>query len=146
MKEDSKGTPVGLTKDVGWEIGLRRTVGASPDRVWALVTSPEGLAAWLGEVTELEAGASYTLPDGTTGEVRVLKPGSHLRLTWRPKGWARPSTLQLRVLRGAGGRGVIAFHQEHLPGPDEREGRRAFFAGAADALERLLGEDAAERG
>lgn len=142
MKDGSKGTPVGLTKGAGWEIGLRRTVDAPADRVWALVTSPGGLAAWLGEVTELKAGASYTLPDGTTGEVRVLKPGSHLRLTWQPKGWARPSTIQLRVLRGAGGRGVIAFHQEHLPGPEERETRRAFFAEAADALERLLREDA----
>lgn len=142
MKDDSRGTPVGLTKDVGWEIGLRRTVDAPADRVWALVTSPEGLAAWLGEVAELKAGESYTLPDGTTGEVRVLEPGSHLRVTWRPKGWARASTIQLRVLRGAGGRGVIAFHQEHLPGSAEREARRAFFAEAADALERLLREDA----
>lgn len=34
-------------------------------------------------------------------------------------------------------RTVIAFHQEHLPGPGEREERRRHFVSALDALELL---------
>ena len=69
-----------------------------------------------------------------------MEPGSHLRLTWQPGGWARSSTIQVRVLPAARG-ATVAFHQEHLPGAQAREARRAHFAAALDALARIAGED-----
>jgi uncharacterized protein YndB with AHSA1/START domain len=103
---------VGHTADVGWEIGVRRTVPAQIDDVWALLRSPEGLEIWLGGAIDLRPGP-YRLDDGTDGEVRVDEPGSHIRLTWRPPGWEEPSTVQVRVLPAASGT-TIAFHQERL--------------------------------
>lgn len=131
--------PTGLTKDVGWEIGVRRTLPADHAEAWRLVTTPQGMSAWLAEGAsiDLTPGAAYDLPDGTRGEVRVVTPGSHLRLTWHPPGWPRPSTMQVRVIP-KGAKTVIAFHQEHLPGPGEREARRAFFKDALDRLAALL--------
>jgi uncharacterized protein YndB with AHSA1/START domain len=130
--------PVGLTRDTGFQAGARRTLPVSLDRAWALVTSPEGMEAWLGgdPGVPLEAGRPYEIPGGPTGEIRVAKPLSHLRLTWQPGSWSRPSTLQLRVLPAAAGT-TIALHQEHLPDADARERRLARFAEALDALERL---------
>jgi uncharacterized protein YndB with AHSA1/START domain len=131
--------PVGLTKDVGWQIGVRRTLPIEYQAAWRLLTSKQGVAAWLGQASELEfvKGAAYQLTDGTQGEMRVLQHDSHLRMTWHPPGWERASTLQVRVIP-KGDRTVVAFHQEHLPGPKEREDRRAHYRAALDELERII--------
>lgn len=127
--------PVGLTKDVGYQIGVRRTLPLTPEEAWRRVTSARGLRAWLGDapVMPLEKGTSYELADGATGEIRVFAPGSHLRLTWQPGEWPRPSTIQVRVI-DKGDRATIAFHQEHLPDAAAREARREHFKAALDAL------------
>ena len=72
-----------------------------------------------------ESGRKWVIPD--------------LRITWLPKGrgWPRPSTIQVRVVP-KGDKTTVVFHEEHLPGPDEREERRAFFKGALDELERII--------
>lgn len=129
----------GRTRDVGYEIGVRRTLDLPPAAAWDLVTSPRGVRAWLGATGTLrwQPGATYLLADGTAGRVRVVAPGSHVRLTWEPEGWRRPSVIQVRVIP-KDGRATIAFHQEHLPGPRERESRRAHFRAALDALEELI--------
>lgn len=130
---------VGQTKDVGWEIGARRTLPVPPAKAWALLTSPEGIALWLGKADSLEfaKGEKYTADDGASGEVRVFRAGSHLRVTRQPGGWPRASTLQVRVIP-SGQKTVISFHEEHLPGAAEREERRAHYAAALDALETRL--------
>ena len=134
--------PVGLTASAGWEVGARRTVDLTPAEAWALLTSPTGLRCWLGalEAWKLEPGAGYSLLDGTTGEVRVVSD-SHLRITWKPLGWERASTIQVRALTN-GQRSVLAFHQEHLPNAWARSERRAFFHAALDSLEALAAESA----
>jgi uncharacterized protein YndB with AHSA1/START domain len=40
----------GLTKDVGWELGVRRTVTAPVDEVWEYFVV-DGLTTWLGNTT-----------------------------------------------------------------------------------------------
>ncbi|MFN8379584.1 MAG: SRPBCC domain-containing protein [Anaerolineae bacterium] len=139
MSADAK--PIGLTHDAGWEIGARRTVELTPAEAWALLTSPRGLRCWLGEAEDwkLEPGATYHLPDGTSGTVRVVSD-SHLRMTWQPPGWDRASTIQVRAIATSRNRAVISFHQEHLPDPDARSERSAFFHAALDALETLVAE------
>ncbi len=118
----------GLTRDAGWQVGVRRTVPAQPDAVWTLLRSREGTEAWLGGPLEIAVGP-YRLADGTDGEIRVDEPGSHLRLTWRPPGREAPTVVQVRVLPAASG-STIAFHQEWLDGPEEREAMRARWTAA----------------
>jgi uncharacterized protein YndB with AHSA1/START domain len=131
--------PVGKTRCTGWQIGVRRTFSISLKRAWELITSPAGTAIWLGAGPDmmLSKGAVYELPDGTIGQVRVLDPDSHLRLTWHPPGWPRPSTIQVRVIP-KGEKSVISFHQEHLPDSEARQARRAFFKKALDELQELI--------
>ena len=135
MGTDEKKKPVGLTKDAGWQIGARRTFPIDLETAWQLIISPNGLETWLGAPAGQihEQGGLYQLADGTTGEIRVYKPKSHLRLTWHPPDWPRPTTIQVRVIP-SGEKTVIAFHQEHLPGPEAREDRRAYFKNALDQL------------
>ena len=125
---------VGETKEAGFQVGARRTFDVAPERAWKLLTSARGTAVWLGPgaPARLAEGGAYELDDGTAGEVRVLSD-AHLRLTWQPPGWERPATVQVRVIP-RDGRTVVAFHQEHLPGPAERERRKAFYLAALDEL------------
>jgi uncharacterized protein YndB with AHSA1/START domain len=131
---------LGQTADGLFQVGVRRTLPMAHDAAWRLVTSAEGVRAWLGDAPGLavEKGAKYTASDGAAGEVRVASPGSHLRVTWQPPGWARASTIQVRVIP-AGERTTLSFHQERLPGAAEREERRRHFEAALDALQRHAG-------
>jgi uncharacterized protein YndB with AHSA1/START domain len=135
----NKEKPVGLTKDAGYQIGARRTLQASHARIWELVFSAEGLNLWLGAQDDihLEPGHAYTLADGTQGEVRVVKPGSHVRLTWKPPEYPRASIIQVRVI-DKGDNSVVAFHQEHLPDAYARDSRHAHFMKVLGALEQRL--------
>lgn len=128
---------VGQTADTGYQIGVRRTLPLPPDAAWKLLTAPETMRAWLGGAPALEKGATFTTPDGAAGEVRVAQPGSHLRITWQPPGWPRPSTIQVRAVP-AGEKTTVSFHQEHLPGADEREERRRHFTAVLDALQKRI--------
>ena len=116
---------VGQTKAVGFEIGVRKTFDVAPEAAWTILTSEKGLRLWLGELSRLpmEKGESYQTADGTTGEIRATNPGGHIRLTWQPRGWRNPSTLQVRVIP-SGVKTTISFHQERLSGAEERERMR----------------------
>lgn len=133
---------LGQTADGAFQIGVQRTLPMPHDAAWALVTSPAGVRAWLGDASgfALEKGAAYTTRDGAAGEVRVAKPGSHLRITWQPPGWAKPSTIQVRVTP-SGERTVLTFHEERLPSAEARDTRRRHFEAAVDALQRQAGAD-----
>jgi uncharacterized protein YndB with AHSA1/START domain len=129
----------GETQDADFQIGVSRTLDVPPERVWAVVRSDRGLRAWLGETKglSLRAGVRFATLDGAAGEVRVVSE-KHVRLTWAPEGWPKPSTIQVRVEPKEGGRSLVSFEQEGLPGPAEREERRAHYRAALDALEEVL--------
>lgn len=131
--------PVGLTKDVGFQIGVRRTLPIRLEDAWQLLTSGEGRKVWLGETADLDftRDTPYHRAVGPVGQVSVFFPNSHLRLPWQPPGWERASTIQVRVI-ASGERTVVAFHQEHLPDGQAREARRAHYTAALDRLERLI--------
>lgn len=114
------GDTTGLTKDAGWEVGVRTTVTAPIDTVWVYLLG-EGLPTWLGELSELptEKGAAYSTADGVHGSVRSYTEGLRVRLTWQPDDWPHDSTLQLTVKPAASGT-TIGIHHEHLADREER--------------------------
>jgi uncharacterized protein YndB with AHSA1/START domain len=140
----STGKPLGLTKDTGWQIGLRRTLPYSVERLWTLLISPEGINTWLGKGKpfELAEGAVYKLEDGTQGEVRVFSPLSHFRITRYPPDpdYQRASTIQIRVLRNKD-KATLVFHEEHLPHQEARRSRKLFYLGVVDQLQNLHRND-----
>ena len=131
-------TPVGLTRDAGFEIGVSRTVDAPPDRVWRSLTEPAGVAIWLGAGVLIPdpdgaKGTPYRTADGTRGEFRSVHPVGRLRLTWQPPDADHETIVQLTVSSRAG-RTVIRFHQERMTAPDERERQRAHWRAVMDAV------------
>ncbi|MBN1139408.1 MAG: SRPBCC domain-containing protein, partial [Anaerolineae bacterium] len=65
MLEESQ-RPVGLTKDVGYQIGVRRTIPIRHQDAWRLLMCDQGVKLWLGVTSEfdLTEGAGYQLIDG----------------------------------------------------------------------------------
>ena len=128
--------PTGKTKDAGWQIGVSRTVAAPISEVWDLVTSPQGLAIWLGAGVELPAirGAVYATDAGLRGEVRSYRRHDRIRITWQPADWSHDSTVQV-AFEDKGDRTVLRFHQERLADAAERERQRAHWLSVVDRLQ-----------
>ena len=127
--------PTELTRDAGWQIGASRTFPVDRETAWAFLTAPAGLALWLGEgvAAPLARGERYTTADGTTGEVRSVRPLDRVRLTWQPPGRPEPATVQLALTPAATGT-TVRFHTDRLSGPEEREALRRRWAGVLDRL------------
>ena len=139
MMKSSDRRAIGQTKAAGFQIGARKTFATLPHYAWDVLMSNEGVRLWLVEVTELrwEKGARYQTSDGAAGKVRVISPGSHVRLTWQPRDWPDASTIQVRVI-GSGEKTVISFHQERLPDAQTREQMRQRWQNVLADLEPLL--------
>ena len=58
--------PTGLPRDVGFQIGVRRTLPIHHEDAWRLLTSDQGLGIWLGAQSDLDftKGATYQLANG----------------------------------------------------------------------------------
>ncbi|NUS73069.1 MAG: SRPBCC domain-containing protein [Corynebacteriales bacterium] len=119
---------VGETKDVGFNIGVSKTVPYPAAEVWSFLTSPAGIAVWLGEGADIgrEKGKVYTTHDGTTGEIRSYHEGEKIRMTCTPAGWDHSTTLQITTTPSATGT-TIRFHQEWLADSRERERQRTHW-------------------
>ncbi len=105
--------------------------------MWAVLLSPEGLRTWLGGVAELEVGRRFAFRDGTSGEIRVYKPWSHVRLTWQRVDWEAPSTLQVRVIAARTGT-TLSFHQDQLGSATDRVAMRDHWEQVIGRLAEML--------
>lgn len=131
---------VGKTKDVGFEIGVRKTIPVSPDEAWNYLFSKDGVKLWLGELTPsmgLETGKQYQTSTGVAGTVKVLKHLSHIRLTWRKKDWSNTSTLQIRVIQARTGT-TISFHQECLLDSEQREAMKLHWTEVLEKISKSI--------
>jgi len=123
--------PVGLTKDVGFEAGARKTFGIDGERLWRFVVSARAQAI-LGQADE---GLEAESPGVTT-----FVEGSHYRRRGvGPSG--RMSVLQVRVISGKDGKAAIALHAEKLASTQEREQTLERFKTALQSFAEALSEN-----
>ncbi|RMG64859.1 MAG: SRPBCC domain-containing protein [Bacteroidetes bacterium] len=126
--------PVGQTQSAGFQIGVRRTVAAEAGAVWDFLLSGEGLRIWLGDVeTDFTLQMPFSTREGITGQLRVLKPYSHLRMAWKKPDWEMPSTLQIRVI-GKPGKTTLSFHQEKLANAEQRADMKTYWTQVLQSL------------
>ncbi|GAA4411351.1 SRPBCC domain-containing protein [Actinokineospora soli] len=131
---------VGKTKDAGWQIGVSRTVDHPVAEVWDFITSPEGMALWLGDDVTLlpDRGSPYETASGIRGETRGFRPLDRVRVTWRPLDWDHDTTLQLTVSPAGTGRSRLVVHQERLADAAERERQRTHWKSVITAIAEAL--------
>jgi uncharacterized protein YndB with AHSA1/START domain len=134
---------VGRTRDAGWEIGVSKTIDRPVEEVWTFITSPAGIAIWLGEGVAVvpEKGAGYETAAGVHGEIRSLRELDRVRLTWQPRDWPHDTTLQLAVRSAGVGRAMLVVHQERLADRAQREEQRRHWRGVITALVDALTKD-----
>lgn len=129
---------VGLTKDVGFQFGLRKTFPYPAKDMWDFMFSKEGLDIWLGEPEEeLEVKKDYQTKDGIQGFVRVFKSYSHIRMNWKKKDWKNMSTVQVRVM-GDQEKSIISFHQEKLSNSEQREVMKEYWNSKMTRISEML--------
>jgi uncharacterized protein YndB with AHSA1/START domain len=135
------GKEVGKTADVGWQIGVSRSLPYPLAEVWAFLSSKDGAEIWLGPgaVLPQERGATYETTSGTKGEIRGFRSLDRIRLTWRPKDWEHDSTVQVTV-SSAGAKTTVRFHQEWLDGPEERAEQREYWTDVIERVSKALAE------
>lgn len=139
--EQARGRRVlGQSEDAGFQIGVRKTLRVSPREAWRAITSPRGVKLWLGDVASLKfkPGQSFVTRDGTAGEIRTVRPGQRVRLTYQPRGMRAATTLQVTVIPRQTTQGTcISFHHEKLASAKERKRMRRHWQNVLQALQHL---------
>ena len=130
---------VGQTAEAAFQVGVQRTFAAGIMQVWEVVTTQADL--WLGDgaAISFEQGARFNVPPSgdspaATGEVRIVKPGDRLRMTWQLEGWPRPATLELVLSESRSGKTVIHADLQKLPDAQTRETMRGWLRAALDRI------------
>lgn len=128
---------------------VRRTIRATPERIFAAWTQPEHLCAWWGPrpVTcsgaevDLRVGGRYrienALPDATTvtieGEFREIEPPSKLVYTWRMGKGEESSLVTVRFeARGEGT--LVTIVHDQIPSEPVRDSHEKGWNGCLDGL------------
>ncbi|ROI06972.1 hypothetical protein EGI16_02020 [Chryseobacterium sp. G0240] len=97
----------GLTKDAGWQFGIRRTVALPLNEVWDYLFSDEGMKLWT---------------EGVDENFSTFKKYSHIRTQWKLKGQTHTASLQIRVIAASKtGKTTIAIHTDQLKDELQRE-------------------------
>ena len=109
---------MGSSASAGFMMGAQSTFPLKAKAAWIFLVSPKALKIWLGIQVPVAEGSSFKTKT-VSGEFRTVKPGSHIRSTWKPSKWEKPATLQVRV-NPKGSHSVLGFHMENLPGVRER--------------------------
>jgi uncharacterized protein YndB with AHSA1/START domain len=136
---------------------VRRTIHASPERLFDVWTRAEHLLVWWGPrpVTcsgaevDLRIGGHFridnALPDGNTvtieGTFREIERPHRLVYTWRMgHGSSEESLVTVRFeARGAGSTEVIVVH-ENVPSEAARQSHEQGWNGCLDGLSTFLGD------
>ena len=130
---------VGQTADAGFQVGVQKTLPIGLDGAWTLLSSRRGIACWLGKTSRfsLTEGKTFRTETGIQGEIRVVKPGTRVRLTWQQPGMQRPATLQITLVAAGPENTSIRIHLEHLPSQKSREEMKAHWRAVLDELNQL---------
>lgn len=99
-----------------YSVAGSKTFPCSQRKMWRLLTSPEGMAIWLKPLSEfrIEIGAHFETEGGAYGEVRTMKAGERLRMTWQETHWTKKSVVQIFIHPRPGDRCMVGFMHEQI--------------------------------
>ena len=118
-----------------------KTLLITPKKLWILLNSEEGMAAWLQPMSEfsLKKGEQFEREGGIFGEVRTVKAPTRARLTWQETDQLKPTLLQIYIVpKKDGKKTVLVFYHERIMNARMRDDLRAYWKGALSRLEELI--------
>jgi uncharacterized protein YndB with AHSA1/START domain len=108
---------------------IRKTaiIAAPLDKVWAALTSPKAIAAWMGGPVKSNPrpGGRFALFGGeTTGRYTIVEKPARLEYTWRQSSWAAewPDSRVRWALKVTRTGTRVALTHDRFPNKAEREG------------------------
>ncbi|HEX7352596.1 hypothetical protein [Brachybacterium sp.] len=137
MRTETRHSPVGLTRDAGWQLAVRRTLPAPTGDVWRRLLA-EWLPQWLGvDSVPQMVGAPLRHQGTVRGRVIGCHVGRRVRVRWTPSTLDHETVFQVTLqaplessLLGT----VLEIHQERLLGAAERQGLLEQWTGVLDEL------------
>lgn len=115
---------VGLTKDAGWQFGIRKTLPANLETLWNVFFSDRVLSYW---------------SEGVDQGFSTFNKYSHIRTKWRHKDFTEDANLQIRFIPSKNqDKTTISFHVDKLKNENQREVTRAYWSKVIEDLKLLL--------
>ena len=93
-----------------------RTMPLDRNSVWKFLQTPEALAVWLRPLDpfRFKAKQTFETEDGFFGEVRTLKEGERVRLSWQETDAAKASVLQVFLVARPKQKSILVFNHDSL--------------------------------
>lgn len=115
---------IGLTKDSGWQFGIRKTFPFNLEHVWKLFFSETGLKYW---------------SDGVDQNFSTFKEYSHLRTKWKHAGFKENVNLQIRFIPSpTHDKTTISIHVDQLKDEGQREETKKYWSELIGNISELL--------
>ena len=78
-----------------------KSVAIEQKKIWQWCCSPEGMQVWLKPLSpvKIKKGATFEIAGGIFGEIRTVKTGERIRLSWKDLEWEKGTTVQLHVFK-----------------------------------------------
>ncbi|KKO91988.1 MULTISPECIES: hypothetical protein [Sphingobacterium] len=104
---------IGLTKDAGWQFGIRRTVPENVETLWEAFFSDKGLGCWA---------------KGVDQNFSTFKEYSHIRTKWKHKDFEESAHLQVRFIPSKNkDKTTISVHVDNLKNDGQREVTKKYW-------------------
>ncbi|KKO89223.1 hypothetical protein AAW12_24235 [Sphingobacterium sp. Ag1] len=114
---------IGLTKDAGWQFGIRKTVPTNIERLWEVFFSDRGLGYWT---------------EGVDQNFSTFKEYSHIRTKWKHKNFEENAHLQIRFIPSKNkDKTTISIHVDHLKNESQREVSKKYWSVVIENLNLL---------
>ena len=99
-----------------FSVTATRTINCSVAQLWKYTVSPEGIQCWLkayGAIT-IAPGVEYEAENGVYGQIRTLKKGVRIRLTWMEMDWPKKSVVQVYMVPRGEKKSMFIIQHEQL--------------------------------
>ncbi|WP_333862725.1 hypothetical protein [Sphingobacterium sp.] len=116
---------IGLTKDAGWQFGIRKTVPTNVKTLWEVFFSDRGLGTWA---------------TGVDQNFSTFKEYSHIRTKWKHKDFEESANLQIRFIPSKNeDKTTISVHIDNLKNESQREVAKKYWSIVIKNLHVLTG-------
>ncbi len=98
-------------KKLEYQVSVSKIFSVATQKMWEFLFAEIGIGIWLGKINldDLEINKIFKTENGTEGKLTVLVPDCHLRFSWKPIDWEKPSIVELRV-KDIKGKSSVLFH------------------------------------
>lgn len=104
---------IGLTKDSGWQFGVRKTFPTNLESIWKLFFSEDGLKYW---------------SEGVEQDFSTFKEHSHIRTKWKQVGSKESASLQIRFIPSQKcDKTTISIHVDQLKNENQRKEAKKYW-------------------